>query len=586
MKKLIALFLIFSLLLTLSACGAGAASGTADSATSDASASSVAPAAEEMPSPVEEADISEVVETDNSAEDSIAEEISQEPAVVIEYPLGEGLTIDFWTEFDNNAFGSAGLTSYNELASVDVIEEATGVRYHYTEASFFSASEQFNLMIASGDWPDVLKASRYYSGGLTQAYADDIIIDLSDLLPDNAPDYYAAFLKKDRATQDNITTNGMHLQLVSMFNEYVNDGGAFVRGDWLKDMGVSFPTDFEGFKDLLYQVHDTYNCAYTYPMDPGATMAGAEAYYGSELFSLRTDSSDIALYIDEGKVVSGATSDGYRTYLEDLIDMYADGIVNGEFYVTELDRSSTMGYIGDGNIFIWNGRADSKDIPLYYTEDPDMEIVPVSTYFPGPSGEYDFMDEVLYASTNDGLSITTACEDPAMVLKFYNYFFTEEGSMMTSYGIEGVTYTIENGTPEYTDLVVDNPDGMNFNMALVIYGVNGIVGITDSKARLAAYSDEVVEAINIFSNLEGTSTLHTYPNGASLTADQATSSSTKVSDVVAYATEQCLKYVIGSEALTDESWNAYVETCNSMGLEDCVAVYQEAYDNYMASSPE
>ena len=114
-----------------------------------------------------------------------------------------------------------------------------------------------------------------------------------------APDYYAAFLKKDRATQDNITTNGMHLQLVSMFNDYVNDGGAFVRGDWLKDLGVSFPTDFEGFKDLLYQVHDTYGCSYTYPMDPGATMAGSEAYYGSELFSLRTDSSDLALYIDD-----------------------------------------------------------------------------------------------------------------------------------------------------------------------------------------------------------------------------------------------------------------------------------------------
>jgi len=580
MKKHIALFLTLALLLAMTACGAEAAPASA------ASAASAVSAAEESPVPAEEPPEESAEAAAGSAEESAAEEIPEEPAVVIDYPLGEGLTIDFWTEFDNNAFGSAGLTSYNELASVDDIEEATGVRYHYTEASFFSASEQFNLMIASGDWPDVLKASRYYSGGLAQAFADDIIIDLSDLLPDNAPDYYAAFLKKDRATQDNITTNGMHLQLVSMFNDYVNDGGAFVRGDWLKDLGVSFPTDFEGFRDLLYQVHDTYGCSYTYPMDPGATMAGSEAYYGSELFSLRTDSSDLALYIDEGNVVSGATSDGYRAYLEDLIDMYADGIVNGEFYVTELDRSSTMGYIGDGNIFIWNGRADSKNIPLYYTEDPDMEIVPVNTNFPGPSGEYDFMDEVLFASTNDGISITTACEDPEMVLKFYNYFFTEEGSMMTSYGIEGVTYTIENGEPKYTDLLMDNPDGMNFNMALVIYGVNGLVGITDSKARLAAYSDEVVEAINIFSNLEGTSTLHTYPNGASLTAEQATSISTKLSDVVAYATEQCLKFVIGSEPLTDESWNTYVDTCNAMGLEDCVAVYQEAYDSYMASSPE
>ena len=47
-----------------------------------------------------------------------------------------------------------------------------------------------------------------------------------------------------------------------------------------------------------------------------------------------------------------------------------------------------------------------------------------------------------------------------------------------------------------------------------------------------------------------------------------------------------MKFVIGSEPLTDESWNTYVDTCNAMGLEDCVAVYQEAYDSYMASSPE
>jgi putative aldouronate transport system substrate-binding protein len=561
----------------LGACGSGETTAETAESSGTSSVEAEASAVQEAPEP-------ETPAEPVSAEEEEASEVEEEPApaITITYPLEGDLTeLHYWTSFDSNAFGSFGLNSYNDLQALDLVEEATGVRYVFDEVSFFSASEQFNLVIASGDLPDVIPAARYYTGGLAQAYADEIILDLTDLLPESAPDYYAQLMSRDDTTLRNIRTDGMDLELVSMYDTYVNDGGSYVREDWLEDLGVEWPDTFDGFIDLLYQVHDAYNCAYTYPIDPGAGIAGAEAYFGTELFSLRSSSSDLAVYVDDGVVKSGVTSDGFREYLELAQQLYKDGIFNSDFYVSELDRGSTMSGIGDGDIFIWSGRADTMNDPFSYTSDPNMKIKPVTTYFPGDSGEYDFMDEILYANTNEGLSLTTSCQDPELILNFYNYFYTEEGILLCNYGIEGVAYTMENGQPTYTDLILNNPDGMNFNTAQAIYGMTGVVTKSDNEAKLAAYSDEVVAAIDVFSSLEGTSTKHTYPNGASLGTEAANRIANQLTAVTSYASEQGLRFVCG-EALTDEAWDTYVQACNDYGLLDCVAAYQEAYDAYMA----
>ena len=581
MKMLLAILMVLCLMLARFS-GCGGTSGASAEAASEPASETVA----SEPAPVEEApEEAPAAEPSAVEEPSVVEEPVEEiPELpTISYPLGEGLELVLWTDFDNNAFGSVGLSSYNDLQALDLVEVATGVRYVYNEVSFFSAAEQFNLMIASGDWPDIMKAGRYYTGGLAQALSDDVILDLSDMLMENAPDYYAALEASNQTTKDSIRTDGKDLMMVSLLNEYVNDGGAFTRGDWLEELGVEWPDTFDGFVDLLYQVKDTYGGSHTYPADPGAGMSGAEAYFGSALFSIRSDTTDLAIYVDDGTVCSGAISDGYREYLTLAAQLYADGIFNQDFYVSELGRGDTMGYIGSGDIFIWTGRADTMNDPLYYTDDPDMWVKPVTTYFPGESGVYDFMDEIVYANT-EGLSITTACLDPEMALNFFNWFFTEEGQKVANYGIEGVSYNMDaNGEVQYTDLILNNPDGMNFNLAIAIYSVSGVVTLTDNTAKLAAYTDEVVEAINLFSSLEGTSTDHTYPNGAALDAVESDSIANQLTAVCSYAAEQCLKFVVGSEPLNDETWNAYVENCIGLGIEDCVAVYQQAYDDYVGA---
>lgn len=53
-------------------------------------------------------------------------------------------------------------------------------------------------------------------------------------------------------------------------------------------------------------------------------------------------------------------------------------------------------------------------------------------------------------------------------------------------------------------------------------------------------------------------------------------------DFLTYAQETILKFLDGALELNDDTWNEYVNTCNSMGLPEIVAVYQNAYDQYLA----
>ena len=53
-------------------------------------------------------------------------------------------------------------------------------------------------------------------------------------------------------------------------------------------------------------------------------------------------------------------------------------------------------------------------------------------------------------------------------------------------------------------------------------------------------------------------------------------------DLNAYESEMFAKFVVG-EADIETQWDAFQKDLTSMGIQDCIDIYQEAYDTYMAS---
>ena len=225
MKKtlalLLALCMVFSL---LAACGnaASSAAPAASEASAEAEVSAPeaedAPDVEEAPAPAEPASAeeasvleggSEVVETVGDPMEAMAEEY-------ISYPLEGDNTITMWyytppyVQF---------VDSNMKFNAIDDMEAATGVKLDIKEVGSSTAGEQFNLMVASGDMTDLIPAREYYTGGITKAYEEDIIIDISEYIEENMPNYVDVLACLDEQTQKDTLNDGMMLAFST-----INDG--------------------------------------------------------------------------------------------------------------------------------------------------------------------------------------------------------------------------------------------------------------------------------------------------------------------------------------------------------------------------
>ena len=71
------------------------------------------------------------------------------------------------------------------------------------------------------------------------------------------------------------------------------------------------------------------------------------------------------------------------------------------------------------------------------------------------------------------------------------------------------------------------------------------------------------------------------PTGIKYTSDQTETLNTYSNDIATYIAENWFAFLDGSKPLTE--WDAYVADIYGLGLQNCIDVVQEAYDEYMGA---
>lgn len=452
------------------------------------------------------------------------------------------------------------------------LTERTGVNISFNLFHPDQTSTLWSLMQAGGDYSDVLAGQFNYTGGNDQAIEDGVYVDLTDLAPEYAPNYWAKITCNQELFDSISTDNGAIVHLATLYNTYRGpDQGLAIRGDWLDQLGMDVPTT----------VDDLYQALKGFKDELGATAAmwlpTSCIYQEASLLTAFYGSS--GLYNDNGTVKFGMIEEPFKEYLQLLNQWYEEGLIWDDFATygrQEMFRNTSM--IADGSTGFFRTEVSEFQTFARVTEDPNAYFVAV------PDLVMNEGDVLSMGRNNPGYLkaanwiITTSCDCPEIVLQFCDYCYTEEGSLLCNYGIEGNTFTFDdNGDPHLTDVVMNN-ETFDYRVSILMYVVDVGPYVLDSARGTDNYTDEMREAGDIWISTP-TDEAFKIPTKAVQTAEEQTESYNVYSDIDTYTSENLIKFVTGE--LDFDQWDTFVETVKSMNLDRYVELSQIALDRYL-----
>lgn len=566
--KLLALLLTLVMVMGLAACGSDTASASAETTSEAVSVSEVTasvPQTEPAASTLETTEASEEAEVPAESE-----------FVSVELPLvAEPAELDMWAS-ESPMLSAYGL-KMQDLSFYHEMEARTGVTLNIASTPFFTASDNFNLLMASGDYPDMIDSfQRFYTKSADNAIEEGIIIDLMDYLDDYMPNYKAALDMNQSFWMDSLSQAGALPSANMLFA--VSEGpskGLIIREDWLDACGLDVPTNYEDMENVLKTFKSEYNTA-ALALDTNGQNIGISAGLGVRELNT-SDPSQAAFLNVDGVVSFSPATEGYREYLEMVSRWYQEGYVWKDF-VSE--GNNNQDFVISGQLGVVTGIRDGIDtmtLSLQETE-PEASVIAIKALRNDPDEVLNirnYVENVIY-----GTAITESCRDKELACRWLDYCYSPEGQILTNYGIEGegLQYD-EDGNPEYTDLVLHN-EVYNGTFACSVYSQYGGSMLCYSDRTFAALSDRVMDAIDRW----GFDTQDwIYPTKVTMSTEDGEEYTTIVNDMNGYIAEMTLKFIVGDAALTDESWDEYISVLESLGLERCLEIKQNALDIYLGN---
>ena len=545
LSLLLALIMALSL---LSACGS-TASGSAASTSADTAEPETAPETADAP--------------------------ETESANAIEYPVGNGETYTISVVMDDNLLNFVPDQNPANANGIRQMQDVTGINLDYSVYAMMS--EELSLAIMSGSYTDIYcKINENYNTGLEGALSDEVIIDLAPYM-DLAPDYFAQ-VKSDPIYEKLCYTDEGKMGAFMNFS-VPNIAGWAIRGDWLEEAGIAnVPETYDELKAAFKAIMDKHP-----EVESGIALGKsfiAEGYDCDLTMGYGFVGGMNSFYKDEaGKVQYNWIGDGARGYLTMLADWVSEGILSKDMIISG-DLASYGNYVYTGQAVAKHNGSDMwGNEMLAIPEDENFNLVPMNELTVNKG-------DVLrvggsQSNASPGWSISCDCQNVEILVQAINWLYTEEGKIAMNFGEEGVSYTKDADGYHFTDAVLNNPDGVPLFMAVALYTGFEVPTTLMPEQAVAKLSNQMQLDAENFWHTQARGTDGTV-NGSLTTEENDKVSEVGLTDIDTYVKENAMAFASGEKPITDESWNEYVSTIESMGIEEIIACYQAAQDRWDA----
>lgn len=492
----------------------------------------------------------------------------------------EIVELTYWMPLPSSI--STKVTNMGDTPFYQEVQKQTGIKIKFIHPPAGSENEQLNTMIASGDLPDIIERDwSSYSGAEAKAAEDGILIELTDYIDKYAPDFKNIVENEVPLSKRWVTTNGRYYVFPSLSTatDYITQNGLLIRKDLLDKFGLEIPETFDEFENVLRTFKKN---GVKYPFMN--KWSNAFGHYCSPISAFDIVGNQI--FVDNGEVKHGYLQPELKEYLSRMSSLIKEGLIDPE--IMTMDWNSNDNKIASGEVgsTVNSITAIKKLTDIAKKANPDAQYVAC----PFLSMSKDKPTDTIYYNRIDGytfanaVGITTKCKNVEAAVKFLNYAYTEKGHMLYNFGVEGQTYNIVDGKPEFTELITNNPDGLTFDEAVNMYTRAEAAGYVEQNYfDLIYHTAEQQDAAKLWSEqckaaIERNGGLPKvfWRACAKLTGEETDKISNIQLGFTSYANEMTSKFFLGSEPI--ENFDSFVNELKTKKIEDLIPIYQKAVD--------
>ena len=432
--------------------------------------------------------------------------------------------------------------------------------------------EAFNLMVASGDLPDILRNA--LPEKLNALGVDGGLIPLQDLVDEHAPNI-KKFWEDRPDLKRVVTTYDGNIYHIPYYPPVKVGAVHILRKDWLDKLGLPVPETMEEFYNTLVAFKT---------QDPNGNGLADEIPWFQRSSDLNNTIKLLLNLFQISYMWSITEANGvefeltrpeFKDAIRQLSKWYKEGLIDPEIFTRDFAtaRDYMFGNNLGGYIFDWASTA-------YYIDTlkdtvPGFNLIVILP--PVINGE-----RIVPFARNvytGGWGISSMAKDPVGVIKYMDYWFSKEGRRLWNFGIEGDHYTMVNGEPIFTDKVLKAASPLNELYKAGAQWEMGMFQDYDYEKQIShpiikegykLYIDEDVVQPSIgFASLQ-----HSPEIIKEYSMIQV--------NLESYAAEMIQKWIMGASDI-DKDWDSFVKRLDDLGLQRATEINEEGFKRYMKS---
>lgn len=465
---------------------------------------------------------------------------------------------------------------YSEMELVEQWEADTNIAITWENLPDQVYAEKKNLMLASGDLPDVLFNTGLSDAEIVQNGSNGTLLPLEGLIEQHAPTL-TAILDERPDIRAAITASDGHIYTLPSVEElglvqYPNF--LYINTAWLSALGLPMPTTIDEYRDAL-EAFKT--------QDPNGNGAADEIPLSFRTDSFCANPNDLIAalggqpenndhrIVRDDTVEFTANTDEYATGVAALADWYADGLIDPESFSQDDVAYLSKGKSGTpilGSFFWWEAKEMVGDDRV-----GDYALLGI---LEGVDGE-----QLASVANNQeigrgALAITSANQYPSATMRWADRLFDPVMSAQSNWGPIGVTLE-ENAEGILVQIPAAAGESEGERRQRVAPGGPKITTADDFEAVVAPEprAKERQDLVNEFYAPYQANDAYPPVMLSNEELDQVSFANTDINTLVK---EKFASWIVNGTIGAE--WDAYVSQLQTLGVEDVVATYQRAYDRF------